>query len=233
MKTSVGITTIERNACLRRCLSSIERSDFNGSVIVADQNKRMPMFYNDFDIEVIDLDYDVGVSQARNEIVRMVDTDYLMLLEDDAVFNYDALKQLEKRMNQNKDYGWISPMIEELSIGRKIPHSAMWNITTEKVEQNFINREIEKFMEVDQASSIALYNTDVFNEAMWDKEVPVYRDHLIFAWVYKDTDWKAGVDPKALIAHSGCPNSPTYADMRKRKIDISDKIGGREVVSNR
>lgn len=234
-KTSLGITTIKRNACLRRCLISIKESNFDGQVIIADQNEELSNMYSDFDVDVLDLGYNVGVSKARNAIVDNANADYLFLLEDDAVFKLSALEQLVQRMQDNPQYGWISPMIDEISVGRKMPHAADWKVSSGRIEQRFfrgIRRQIEDFIEVDQAASIALYNTDVFDEVRWDNDVPVARDHFIFAWYFKDTDWKAGVDPEALISHSGCPYSPGYDKLRHRKVDISGKIGGREVVDN-
>ena len=78
------IKTFERPAKLRRLVNSIRRHYPNLTVIVVDDSEapiRLP------GVETVVLPYDSGVSAGRNAGLARVHTNYILMLDDDFVFN--------------------------------------------------------------------------------------------------------------------------------------------------
>ncbi|MEH6590023.1 MAG: glycosyltransferase [Halioglobus sp.] len=92
------IKTFERPAKLRRLVNSIRRHYPNLAVIVVDDSEkpiRLP------GVETVVLPYDSGVSAGRNAGLARVDTDYVLILDDDFVFNRktDVLRAVRRIAN--------------------------------------------------------------------------------------------------------------------------------------
>ena len=79
------IKTFDRPECLRRLVYSI-RKYYNEKILIANDGSQPVDLVNDFDdVEVIDLQYDVGISAGRNALIQSVTVDYFVLLDDDFV----------------------------------------------------------------------------------------------------------------------------------------------------
>ena len=91
LRLTVGITTRNRPQSLRRCLSSLDQlGDSLNAVIVVDDSSEPPVAEADGVPSSITADADVrqdraeGYIVARNTIMRIAPTDYVLLLDDDA-----------------------------------------------------------------------------------------------------------------------------------------------------
>lgn len=88
------ITTFDRYDLLERLLHSIFSYYPNAKVTIADQSKEINTeFYNDyvlFNLKVIPMPYDCGLSMARNCLVEKTKRQYKLILEDDFLFNEDT-----------------------------------------------------------------------------------------------------------------------------------------------
>eukprot|EP00698_Gefionella_okellyi_P024428 TRINITY_DN8607_c0_g1_i1.p1 TRINITY_DN8607_c0_g1~~TRINITY_DN8607_c0_g1_i1.p1 ORF type:complete len:642 (-),score=116.64 TRINITY_DN8607_c0_g1_i1:49-1974(-) len=82
------VKTFERPDCLRRLVASIPQRYRNVRVLIVDDSrapiKDPPASHV---IQYHWVGFDVGLSAGRNELVRLVETEYLLLLDDDFVFN--------------------------------------------------------------------------------------------------------------------------------------------------
>lgn len=214
---TIGTTGFLRDLCLKRLLESIDDSPFGGRVIVADQNKQLPDFYDNFDIEILDLDFDVGASRVKNEVVDNLNTKYMLWFDDDAVFVYETLIGLVERMENNPEFGWISPYLWEIDKGRYETHTGDYMKGGNTILRKILTpQDIDGFCEADSPSQVGLYRTDLFNDVRWPDEVKTRREHTMFALRVKETDWKTGFDPEVAFKHGGCPNPPGYDEFRNR-----------------
>lgn len=213
---TIGLTSIEREYCVMKVLESIKKSPFTGEVILADQNKEIHEFYDNYDIEILDLDYDVGIGYAKNRVIEQVNTDYLLWLDDDVLFDYFAYKRLYQVIKEKEDFGWISCYLYDEGLGEYFTHCA--NIA---VEDDVIVREIilssNEFIEVDQPSNVAIYDMEIFDHIKHDEDIKVRRQHLDFAYRFQDIDYKAGFAPYKSFTHLSCPDSKEYENLRSRE----------------
>ena len=89
---SILIKTFERPQCLERLLSSIERSGWLGPVWIADdsripQRDRVIARYAKMVTGYLCMPFDSGLSAGRNLLLRHVNTPYLVLCDDDFIFD--------------------------------------------------------------------------------------------------------------------------------------------------
>ena len=88
---TVVIKTFERPKELNRLIKSIRRFYPNLKIVVVDDSK-VPM---DIDgVNVIKMPFDSGVSAGRNRALEVIDTEFLLLLDDDFIFNRHTLVHL-------------------------------------------------------------------------------------------------------------------------------------------
>jgi beta-1,4-N-acetylgalactosaminyltransferase 2 len=85
---TIAIKTFERPATLRRLIRSARRY-FNGRIIVADDS-REPQRALGPGVDVIALPFNSGVAIGRNAALAAVDTPYVIVSDDDAIFTKAA-----------------------------------------------------------------------------------------------------------------------------------------------
>jgi len=89
---TILIKTFERSDCLRRLLRSIADRGYTYPVLVADDSRepyRSAVLeeFGDLIAEYLVLPFDVGLSAGRNAMLARVQTPYLLLCDDDFVFD--------------------------------------------------------------------------------------------------------------------------------------------------
>ncbi len=83
---TVAVKTFERPREALRLISSV-RQVFDGRIVVADDS-RTPLEVDDPLIDVIPLPFNSGVSVGRNAALDAVDTEYVLVTDDDIVFTH-------------------------------------------------------------------------------------------------------------------------------------------------
>lgn len=78
------IKTFERPQCISRLIYSIKLKYPNIKIIIADDSRESKVFTG---VEHLKMPYDSGVSAGRNLALSKVDTQYVVTLDDDFVFN--------------------------------------------------------------------------------------------------------------------------------------------------
>lgn len=100
---AVMFATIDRPYCAQRLVRSIKRHAPAAKIYVADQSERSDAadhFYERNGVTVKWMPYDAGVTASRNALLDLIDEDYVVLCDDDFVFNdetdfQDALSHLD------------------------------------------------------------------------------------------------------------------------------------------
>jgi len=86
------IKSFERFECLERLIRSIRWFYPHAKIIVADDSKTKPPKYlkNIKNVKWIELPYDVGLAEGRNQAVQASKSEYVILCDDDFVFTEET-----------------------------------------------------------------------------------------------------------------------------------------------
>lgn len=113
------LTTIERYDCLENLLASIAKYGYKNTIYVADQNRRIKKsVYKKYpNVVVVDAPYDIGLSAARNMLVRRAKAPLILLLEDDFEFTAKTnIYAMANLINVAPDIGIVGGQVQQLDI---------------------------------------------------------------------------------------------------------------------
>ena len=83
-RVTFGITSFERPQLLERLVGSIKERYPKARILVADNGRRKASLPGD--VRVLNLEFDSGLSAARNALLDNMETEFLLLLEEDFLF---------------------------------------------------------------------------------------------------------------------------------------------------
>ena len=118
-KFAIGMATIERKDCLSKCLYALREKFPEVPIYVADQNGNQGNIelYRLLNVQPLWLEWDAGVSKARNSIFRTATEDYILLIDDDDVLSDDCdenlINDLCALLSENSDWLVIGGQMEE------------------------------------------------------------------------------------------------------------------------
>lgn len=204
---ALGVTVFKRTAKLANLLQSIpEPIDV---VYIADDghtDERTHLYDQEyqFELQLLDLEYDAGVGYGRTRIVDALDEEYLLMVDSDyrIPLNIDLLR---KQLGARPEFGAISGLIIEHGRVQGLCHDLFeeQNIlvrdTPERETQNVAGYPLVEF---DFIPSAAMFRRSCLEEQSWDPEYVTGMDHLDFYVAHhRNTDWRFGVSPTVLFPH--------------------------------
>lgn len=210
-KIALGTKVFSRGEQLEKLLDSVPKCV--DQVYVADdgkQSEKKDSIYEERDINVINLEYDKGLSAGRNEIVERSQEDYICIVDTDhrVPNNIDTIiEQLES----SPEFGGIGGILVEpennqiLYIGQDFEER---NDQEEIVRSPYLNK---KDVEIVSGSPIvrfdfipnaAVFRREVLEEYPWDEEFVIGGEHGDF-YVnhWHNSDWKFGINPAVNFLH--------------------------------
>lgn len=208
--TTVGVPVFMRVESTKYCLESAYEYGFRKFVIADDgkmteEKKRM---YKDFNRKVdhfnlINMDYDVGVSKKRNRIVDEIDTEYLLLMDsDNTLINVEHAYEVLRR---NKNIGGVSGFVIEPDrlklVASKLNEINKGKYIVKDSRDVDYNREYNVYI-CDFIPHCGLFRMDIFEESKWDEHFKVGYDHFDFFLSFKDTDWMFASSPVVAFEHN-------------------------------
>jgi glycosyltransferase involved in cell wall biosynthesis len=99
-----GITAFNRPQLLRQLIDSIRSRYPHTHILVADNGSERAVLPDD--VQVIQLPFDCGLSVARNALIDHLETDFLLLLEDDFLFTAETkIEPLKRVLESAPDVG--------------------------------------------------------------------------------------------------------------------------------
>jgi len=126
-KLDIIITSFLRPQALEDLLQSIY--DYNPQLLdyitIGIQSKEKVENYkiNGKEIKVIHQPWDCGLSYARNNLVKNTEREYILLLEDDFLFNSGTdIERMIFLLENNKDIGVVGGMVSEMGIEFNFNH---------------------------------------------------------------------------------------------------------------
>jgi len=210
------LTTINRNKSLENLLFSIAKYCPSQKVIIADQNKELDKdYYIDLWTKLskkgmlkplaFSVGYDVGLSSARNKLLKKVETKYALILDDDFVFTEDTdISKMKEVMEKNYRIGVVGGAVingnEELN----------FNFNFERNKDTLYQKEIKNewniykgisYVLCDCVLNFALIRKEIMKDIKWDEKIKIQGEHTDFFLRLRDTNWKVAYCPEVKIEH--------------------------------
>lgn len=210
---AVGTKVFMRDEKLRNLLESIERTDIP-KVYVADDGKeteeKAAIYAEsyDFDLEVLQLEYDAGLGYGRKQIVDRLEAEYFLLVDSDHEVppNVDILRTI---LEADPDIGGIAGNIAEPEYCRLFQSGKDIVINGNVIvqETNLESKSMEMiggypFVNFDYIPNAALFRRECIEDYCWDPEYVIGHEHIDFyVGHWKETDWKFGICPSVTFPH--------------------------------
>ncbi|WP_082224564.1 glycosyltransferase family 2 protein [Halolamina rubra] len=212
MTIAAGVPVFQRTKALKRFLDSVP-ANIVDEVIVADNgniDERSQLYERgfDYDLQILNLDYDVGIGASRNAIANACDHDYLLVADNDMEVpcNIDILVEI---MNKS-DLGGISGILSEQGCVRSGCRNIFFDdllfdnkvltidIRAEPDSRSIAGHTVNIF---DYITNASIIRKECFEDYGWDAEL-VDNEHLDFyTGHYVHTDWDFAVCSEVVFPH--------------------------------
>lgn len=246
------VSSFLRPGKLRRCLDSLARiPEEHGpdKVVVVDDSgsEDIDGLCDDFpgrpDIDLNILPYNSGLSKKRNEGIGKVDTDYVLLLDDDQ-YVPSNIYELVGILENNPDLGGVAPYWEEDGWVRS-------NAADYRVSRGWVLKDVfeEKVPEETGTGSVmyrydhipnsAMYRRQVFEDYSWDDFYVIEGEDTDFYLKHMELGvWEFAVTPDYIVRHDPGPGElESFLDERRDAAKLresfdylTDKFGVKGVI---
>jgi glycosyltransferase involved in cell wall biosynthesis len=229
-RIAIILTSIERPQALKKSVESILAVwQENWVLLIGDQNPvDSESFYviekfindnSDKDIRTFQLDYNCGISVARNELIHfahLIGCEYVILTADSILFN-ESMKDVEILADYS-DCDLIG-----INLENRIPWEATLNLIPEQsFELDFINpKEKNKvvFVPCDIVRNFWLADIDVLLKVPYDEQL-VACEHEDFFWRAKQQGVVVGCTNLCSGTYNKSENTPKYDEIRSTNLRI-------------
>ena len=220
------ITSFLRPEGLKNLIDSILKYYPDANIIVALQGVSMDLDLLDYNITVLTLPFDFGLSASRNYLAINSKAEYILLLEDDFVFTGDTkIERMVKVLDDLPGVGIVGGMVKEngqvLNFEHylKIVDDTLIHVKDDDNYFDFLpdcNDEPFKVKKTGSVLNFCLIRNKVFDDILWDDELKLI-EHTDFYLRLAKTDWQVYYTPDVAI-NTVKINSVEYNKYRKRDI---------------
>lgn len=206
---ALGVTVFKRTEKLRALLESAEGTVV-GRVYVADDGDtadRADLYAEefDFDLDVIDLPYDAGLGRGRQQLVKHLEEEYLLVTDSDHRIP-DNVGVLIDQIEADPDLGGVGGLFLEHGHLSGMCHDIYEDdgllIRDTPPEKHVRTLAGHPFVEFDFIPNVAVFRRECLEDYTWDPEYVIGKEHLDFyVGHHRTTDWNFGVCPRVLFPH--------------------------------
>lgn len=209
------IKTFQRPKVLKRLVKSIRNSYPQMKIIIIDDS-RDPVKLNG--VETIVMPYDSGVSAGRAEALKYVKTPYLMLLDDDFIFNrHTKVQPVLEKLESLVDVDIIGGDVIYLPFYRKIDYTQEGLHPTQALSVLEAGTKIDGMAVYDKVANFYIARTESIRKVGWDPMIKRL-DHADFFTRAKGV-LTTVFDPTFKVLHARTPFDKEY--MHKR-LDLEE-----------
>ncbi len=209
-KVTAVIKTFERPEVLERLVKSLRKMYPKMRVIVVDDSKS-PVKLED--IETIVMPYDSGVSAGRSEALKQVTTPYMILLDDDFIFNrHTQISPLLEKLETNREIDIIGGEVVYLPFYRKINYTQAGLHPTKVQSLVDPGTKIDGMTVYDKVANFYIARTKSIRKIDWDPKIKRL-DHADFFTRAKGV-LTTVFDPKFKVLHARTPFDKEYMGKR-------------------
>lgn len=223
--------TLKRPECLETLMWSILKDYPRARISIADDNKGFDKkFYVDLWKKLMDkglkikpvawnLPYDTGLSGCRNFLVDNTSGEYVLLLDDDFIFNENTkIMKMKEILDNNPDIGIVGGKV--LNEGQETHFECELEKIGDVLYQRPDNNEWKdcngiKYKLTGCVLNFALIRRKLFEDIKWDEKIKIKGEHTDFYLRLKNTDWKVAYCPEVSIDHKHI-SCGEYREMRMR-----------------
>lgn len=217
--TTVCIKTFERPKCLDQCVRSIRARHPAVPILVADDSKE-PMTRSD--CQVILLPYDTGLAEGRNIMVRMAETPYVLILDDDMSFLDETRIEALWDVLHWGGYDVVAGEVRSKTLPRLF--AGHFDLNLEK-ETLFVhsgpvpNSDPSRWHVVE---NFFVAKTDVLKRVPWLPEQKM-GEHIVWCIDAWEAKLKIGRVGGVICNDSSSHPSPLYTQARRRVTDLRNR----------
>jgi len=235
-----GVPVFSRSIALKRFLESVP--DYVSSVYVADNghhNDRRHLYTTDwpYDLQVLELDYDVGIGACRRAIADTVTEPYLFMADSDMeLLQTRDLKTLREILTSHDDLGAAAAWLIEPQTVRAGAHNLTFSNGTAirhvPITPDLTTNPVP-FATFDLIPQACLFRTSVFDEYTYDPDIEL-SEHFDFFYGHKlHTDWQWASTPVVHVLHNKNIDEQYRKTRGNDQVDLertSEKWGVTEIV---
>lgn len=202
---TIIIKTIERPQCLNKLIKSIRQFYPEIKIIVGDDS-RNPVNRHDV-YKCISFPYDIGASKGRNELIKKVDTKFVITIDDDMVFTEETDISLLKSILENSCLDILGIQI----------HGHYNTGMFQREEESLLcflgeHEPGIDYVECDIIGQCFIAETNTMRKCKWEERAKTM-EHFLFFYDYKDSI-KVGSTPKVFINHEQSVETKEYKKLR-------------------
>jgi len=207
-RIAVGVPVFERTAALRQFLESVP--NYVSTAYIADNGhteKRQPLYDErwSFELEVLDLDFDVGIGACRKAIADAATEPFLWVGDNDMVLlREDDLRRLRATLQAREDLGGISGwLIEEGTVRSGARNLTRAGDTVVKTvdEPATLERGPVPFARFDFIPQAGLFRTEAYETYAYDPDVYNSEHVDFFLGQQAAGEWEFASTPAVMVEH--------------------------------
>jgi glycosyltransferase involved in cell wall biosynthesis len=237
-KITLCFATVSRPHCVQRLIKSIRLLHPEIPIIVAEQcdgESPLKQFYLSNNVRSVTLPSDAGVARARNAAVALVETDYILLADDDFIIgpelNLSApLRILDSTNSVDILGGCLYDVYGDLDFSNFYVRrwerlftlddrsKTLISIAIDDISPIKLGTDAQPYFHCDAVMNWAVMRTNIFTRgARWDERFICNGEHEDFYLNLKfNTDIRVAYLP-SLIAYHHHPHDNQYSSQRNRQ----------------
>ncbi|WP_143420538.1 glycosyltransferase family 2 protein [Halorubrum sp. Ib24] len=233
---TVATKVFTRTEAFRGLLESIP--PYINHVIVADDGhtQSRASIYNsswDFELNVLDLEYDAGIGVGRDALVDAFDTEFLLMTDPDHRIPPNAHILLEQLIEVPEFGGIAGLLVEDGRVGgycHDFRNEDGGNILVRCSNDTEVRRIADyPLLEFNFVPQAALVRRDALADYSWDPYFQSAKDHLDFMIGQWDAGWQWGASPSVLFEHI----ETTDEEYNKSRQDLVSWYKAKEHILNK
>jgi len=205
---TVCITAFNRPECLEHLVESIRARYPTLPILVADNGWEPADLSGWSNVELIDVAWDCGLSACRNALAAACSTEFLVLAEEDFVF--DDRTDLEPALRVIRQAPSMGMIGGSLETDRQMQHYAR-NFRREIVAEGEALRAVPaggpmrttsgvRWRGCDMVFNWGILRTEMAREIGWDEDLKL-AEHVDFFYRLADTGWEVAHTPELIARH--------------------------------
>lgn len=228
---AVCIKTFMRDAPLQKTIAAVEKfCPFPYRLYIADDGRisdKKEHIYQQLEKAghmIFRLPFNCGISIGRNTMVKQVEEDYLLLMDDDIeLMDKDSMRHMKEVLEKTSDVGITAGVLYKPN-GEYFANEGYARGLELVRENGVLFRYAAKqtlksadgilFVYADQVVNFFLARREVFGDIHWDPRIRIEYEHMDFFLNLKKTKWRAAVCLEAKAVHQITINDPEYNEYR-------------------
>lgn len=215
-----GITTFERPRHLERLVASILRQYPLARIVVADNGRQRAKLPKS--VRVLELPFDCGLSRSRNALIDVLETPYLLVLDDDWRFTEESdIRRMLAILEHDPEVGVVGGAVRGAE-GRISAYSLDIEVfrgtlfVRDSVHRVRVTPTGVPYRLCDVVWNFALFRREMLADHRWDDRLKLGEHAPYFHQVKLAARWRVACCPSVVVDHDTGERSRDYRRYRQR-----------------